>query len=291
MDTVSTPTGSSMKAIHISRSPHTSIKVLPTTPSASTHFPNGVRLVRNGPHGTHLNDTSHNAFDESAPPLMSSPTSSLVFARRKRTTFKGPSLNASNSVMGGDGGTPGLPRTREGLFGESITSSSTMARPRKSQIIEEEDEVLEDEFEDEDVEDVDTFDKSPSLLATRPSLDVQGTTPLAANPTTTTSTVKSSDLEEASEPQLLPAAEIKEPQFPPFRPISPRSDTDQDLVHPPRSSSLREPKPGTPSSLAAIESFEKLESVVPEEQEPEPEPEPSGEGGSTGTKETAKLAT
>lgn len=46
VDTISLPTSGSRKNL---RSPHPSIKVLPTTPNASTHLPPGIRLVRGAP--------------------------------------------------------------------------------------------------------------------------------------------------------------------------------------------------------------------------------------------------
>ena len=89
MDTISTPTA------RASKSPHSSVKVLPTTPGASSRFPSNIRLVR-GPGGAPREIGDHtdpmsSSFNEAVPtPLLYSPSSSLVFARRKRSLFKGP---------------------------------------------------------------------------------------------------------------------------------------------------------------------------------------------------------
>ncbi|KAL1965630.1 hypothetical protein VTN77DRAFT_5307 [Rasamsonia byssochlamydoides] len=154
LDTVSTPTAST----RISKSPHASVKVLPTTPSASSRFPSNIRLVRNPPNS--LRDPNagiYSVFNETAPaPLMSSPASGLVFARRKRTAFKGPMLHTANLMISGGLGTPGL-----GPDLQAGEEASTRPRTRKSQIIMEE----EDDVEDEDIEEVDAF-SSPEVLET-----------------------------------------------------------------------------------------------------------------------------
>lgn len=150
IDTISTPTG------RVSKSPHSSIKVLPTTPGASARFPSNIRLVRGpgGPReiGDHEVQMS-TSFNEAAPtPLLYSPSSSLVFARRKRSLFKGPMLHTNNLI--GSGGIVNSP-----VPGQPVNTGSTdiiTGRPaaRKSQIIEEE----EDDDGIEEVEEVDEFD-------------------------------------------------------------------------------------------------------------------------------------
>lgn len=214
----------------ITRSPHTSVKVLPTTPGPSSQFPSGIRLVRGVPIAGPSSGL-HSSFNESAPaPLMSSPTASLVFARRKRSTFKGPVLNTNLPTPANTG----LPRTNE--HGERVGMGA-----RKSQIIQEEDDDIEDE--DEDIEEVDTFspvdDKSPTYPEGHSSID-----PDAVIAVKTTELGAVLDSASASEPtasgvSLLPAPVIKEPpQLPPFQPTV--QDLDSEPIHPPRSSSLRE---------------------------------------------------
>ncbi|KAL1998268.1 hypothetical protein VTN02DRAFT_6496 [Thermoascus thermophilus] len=142
LDTVSTPTASAK----LSKSPHSSVKVLPTTPNASARFPSNIRLVRAPFNGFRdPNDTAvgiRSVFNEAAPaPLMSSPASGLVFARRKRTAFKGPMLHTANLMASGGIGTPTLQPGSNG-------NSSGRARARKSQIIVEEEDGEDDEYEE-----------------------------------------------------------------------------------------------------------------------------------------------
>lgn len=159
VDAASTPTA------RISRSPHSSIKVLPTTPGASARFPSNIRLVR-GPGGpsrdigeTPIQEQGQpSAFNEAAPaPMLFSPSSSLVFARRKRSAFKGPmgpTLHTAN--LQGPSGLLHSP-----VPGQATNTGETnlkAGRPaaRKSQIIEEEED---DEDLGEDIEEVDEFDE------------------------------------------------------------------------------------------------------------------------------------
>ncbi|KAF2196965.1 Pkinase-domain-containing protein [Delitschia confertaspora ATCC 74209] len=111
------------------KSPHASVKVLPATPTGST-FPSNIRLVR-GP----LSEGS--AAFGGAPP----PSPGLVFAKRKRTPFKGPMLNLNihNSP----------PAARNRSEGTSRSASVQGRRSGEIMGIEEEDE--------EDVEEVESF--------------------------------------------------------------------------------------------------------------------------------------
>ena len=104
--------------------------------------------------------------DETVPTL-STPSTGLVFARRKKSAFKGPALNGALFGLNvGAGQASPLLRAREGSAGKlnlglhdlnrSASGRSNKAR-RKSQIIEEEEEEEDDENE-EAVEEVDTFD-------------------------------------------------------------------------------------------------------------------------------------
>jgi hypothetical protein len=101
--------------------------------------------------------------DEAAPTLSTPPTG-LVFARRKKSAFKGPALNGALLGLNPGAGQPSPSlRPREGSAGRpnlglhdlnrSTSGRSNKAR-RKSQIIEEEEE---DENE-EAIEEVDAFD-------------------------------------------------------------------------------------------------------------------------------------
>ncbi|KAI9373303.1 serine/threonine protein kinase [Aspergillus egyptiacus] len=144
----STPTA------RVTKSPHTSVKVLPTTPSASARFPTNIRLVRNPNLGFRDTDdfegVPSSSYNEAAPaPLLYSPSSSLVFARRKRSTFKGPMVHTANLMVSGGVASSEYPNGNIRMDG----ASRKAARPatRKSQIIEEEEDA-EDEYEE-----VDTF--------------------------------------------------------------------------------------------------------------------------------------
>ncbi|CAG8057231.1 unnamed protein product [Penicillium olsonii] len=213
VDTISTPTARS------SRSPHSSIKVLPTTPGSSARFPSNIRLVR-GPGGTprevvDRSGSMSTSFNEAAPaPLLYSPSSSLVFARRKRSAFKGPMLHTSNLMV--SNGTASSP-----IAGQPVNPSDSdvsVGRPvaRKSQIIEEEED---DDGVEEDLDEVDEVDE----------FDDPGT------PGTPGDMVISDDQNDTT-PKV--SVELDSPSRTPFAPV-PNLETSP--LRPPRSSSLRSP--------------------------------------------------
>jgi hypothetical protein len=118
---------SSVPFSRTSRSPHTSVKVLPSTPTVAS-FPSNIRLVRAAPN-----------YNESA--NFASP-GGLIFAKRKKTPFRGPTL-----ILGiSNGGSPSL-RPRDSSVGGSRSASA--AGRASGEIIEEEDE--------DDIEEVDVF--------------------------------------------------------------------------------------------------------------------------------------
>ncbi|THC87855.1 hypothetical protein EYZ11_012699 [Aspergillus tanneri] len=146
----STPTA------RVSKSPHTSVKVLPTTPGASSRFPSNIRLVRGINTGyrevDEPNGRTNSTFNEAAPgPFLYSPSSSLVFARRKKLAFKGPMSHTANLMISSGISAPEFPRNDIGT--PEPVSGAARPATRKSQIIEEE----EDLEGDEDIEEVDTF--------------------------------------------------------------------------------------------------------------------------------------
>ncbi|KAI9851118.1 MAG: hypothetical protein M1838_004453 [Thelocarpon superellum] len=106
------------------RSPRTSVKVLPATPTA-TSFPSNIRLVRSSPN---YNETANFGFQNPG----------LVFAKRKKTPFKGPMLMV----------TPGSSST-SARRDSSHSRTASVAGRRSGEIIEEEDE--------DGVEEVDAF--------------------------------------------------------------------------------------------------------------------------------------
>ncbi|OQE25430.1 hypothetical protein PENSTE_c006G00341 [Penicillium steckii] len=224
MDTVSTPTA------RISKSPHSSIKVLPTTPGSSARFPSNIRLVR-GPGGAPrevLNESEMpSAFNEAAPaPLLYSPSSSLVFARRKRSAFKGPMIHTTNLMV--SSGMVHSPVPGQPAGSAEANPKPPVGRPaaRKSQIIEEEED---DGFEDE-IEEVDEFEEEDEghdgQDSTQPGLAVTTDTVVASEPESPSSVHK---------PALDPAPELE---------TSPS--------RPPRSSSLRSPPPEAAAAVAAV---------------------------------------
>ena len=121
----------------MTRSPHTSVKVLPATPTTSS-FPSNIRVVRAGSIGE-----ARGALGGLGPP-----SPGLVFAKRRRSAFKGPLLSISTAgPAGGTAGT-GLSPGRGAQRGEAGGSRSDSLQGRRSgEIIEEEDE---DEFEEVD---------------------------------------------------------------------------------------------------------------------------------------------
>ncbi|KAL8827305.1 MAG: hypothetical protein Q9191_003260 [Dirinaria sp. TL-2023a] len=138
---------------HRVSSPHSSVKVLPATPTFGT-FPSNIRLVRAPP--------SHD-YNEAFGPAPGS--SSLVFAKRRKTPFRGPALTLGTSISGyspgssragsaaGGGGAPPS-RSRDQSVGSHRSASA--AGRRSGEIIEEED-------EEDEIEEVDTF--SPVLAS------------------------------------------------------------------------------------------------------------------------------
>lgn len=153
VDTAHTPTTKS------ARSPHTSIKVLPATPGASTTFPSNIRIVRSsfgGNEGSGFNEWAATTYNTNHGPPGSR---NLVFARRKKTAFKGPILNTSFAHGMPDGpGTPGLRARQDSGPDRSLgvgrsMSGRSRSRTRDSVVIEEE----ENEEDDEEVEEVEAF--------------------------------------------------------------------------------------------------------------------------------------
>ena len=126
---------SSIPFSRTSRSPHTSVKVLPSTPTISA-FPSNVRLVRAS--ASNYNETAN----------FSTPTTGLVFAKRKKTPFRGPMLSVGNS---GNANSPSG-RPRDSSTGRGGSRSTSVAGRRSGEIIEE---------EDEGVEEVDAFSPVP----------------------------------------------------------------------------------------------------------------------------------
>jgi len=119
-----------VKVSLVTRSPRNSIKVLPATPTTGA-FPSNIRVVRNPP---------ISSFNESVSwGRDSSP--GLVYAKRKRNIFKGPTLNAAGPSVNGGGAGNGP------MIAGSHSRSTSVAGRRSGEIIEEEDEDEVEEVE------------------------------------------------------------------------------------------------------------------------------------------------
>lgn len=150
---VSTVSGHISAAVHKTRSPHNSIKVLPATPTSSS-FPSNIRLVRTTvpaigiPPPLHPPTEGGAAFG-TAPP----PSPGIMFAKRKRSPFKGPSIATQG---GGGAANPWRSRSGGGDAGGS-RGASVQGRRSGDGIMG----ITEEEEEEEEIEEVDDF--SPGL--------------------------------------------------------------------------------------------------------------------------------
>jgi serine/threonine protein kinase len=140
LDTIHSPAGSRSGSMHhTSRSPHSSLKVLPAGPV----FTSNGRLIRN------TEESSEAGGDKSQVPMsrfneamIGTSTGGVMFARRKKSAFKGPQLNAGlfGQQIGGSMGSPAVfNRQREGsdgktnlLFGRRKGSNVTDEAPASS---------------------------------------------------------------------------------------------------------------------------------------------------------------
>ncbi|KAL5121861.1 hypothetical protein ACEQ8H_000076 [Pleosporales sp. CAS-2024a] len=147
------------------RSPHNSIKVLPATPTSSS-FPNNIRLVRNP--GNLLVATEGNSAFGAVPPPSPGLPSGLVFAKRKRSPFKGPMLNVGTATSSGGGGGGSSSSNGSSSAGNGggtwrRTSDGTGSRNlsvpgrRSGEIMGITEEEEEEDDDDEDVEEVEDF--------------------------------------------------------------------------------------------------------------------------------------
>ncbi|KAH7312632.1 hypothetical protein B0I35DRAFT_356266 [Stachybotrys elegans] len=128
------------------QSPHHSVKVLPATPTAP--LPSNVRLVRMSPGPLNLYNEGMPIADQ---PL-GSPNpfaSGVVFAKRKKNLFKGPTLNFGPPSGHGHG--HGHRNTSSGSHSRSGSTSGLGRRSGEITIQEE------DEDDDEEIEEVETF--------------------------------------------------------------------------------------------------------------------------------------
>ena len=141
---IASPSGlSSTSGSRLGRSPHASVKILPATPTNGS-FPSGIRVSRRPPPsglGTlpSFAEPSRGIFGAVGPGSPSLP----VFARRKRSVFKGP-MAGSTSGFGRAGGS-------------GSRSGSVPGRKSIAGITEEDEEAEEEDVEDDEMEEVDHF--------------------------------------------------------------------------------------------------------------------------------------
>ncbi|KIL93052.1 hypothetical protein FAVG1_04233 [Fusarium avenaceum] len=128
-------------------SPHHSVKVLPATPT-SVAFPSNIRLVRATPPTLNMFNEGMPSEAPTAAPGSPNPfVSGIMFAKRKRNLFKGPTLN--------NFGGPSQGQRNSGSGSHSRSASASGLGRRSGEItIQEEDEGSE---EDDDIEEVDVF--------------------------------------------------------------------------------------------------------------------------------------
>jgi len=157
---IASPSGlSSASGSRLGRSPHNSVKVLPSTPVGGS-FPSGIRFSRRAPPGDigslpafgEGRRSSGGAWNSGMAPPPVSP-GLPVFAKRKRSVFKGPMNNGSPGGFGRTSNNGGSAGSGAG-GGSGSRSASVPGRPSGEMMpgVEEE-----DEEEDELYEEVDQF--------------------------------------------------------------------------------------------------------------------------------------
>lgn len=178
--TNSVSTNMSKTPMQPGRSPHHSVKVLPATPTSTTHFPSNIRLVRGaGPPLALYNEAAPSsgasrsggrlAASPMIPPAPGSPNpfasfgerSMPFFAKRKRNVFKGPSTafgagGSNRSASGSNhGSTPSHSRSASGdrVGGGRRSGEIAAVQEEDEEALEMADDMLE---EDEDEDDRDT---------------------------------------------------------------------------------------------------------------------------------------
>ncbi|EGR51143.1 uncharacterized protein TRIREDRAFT_120391 [Trichoderma reesei QM6a] len=155
------------------QSPHHSVKVLPATPTG-TAFPSNIRLVRMPPVNSY-----NEGMPSAQPQAPGSPNpfgSGVMFAKRKKNIFKGPSLSF--------GGPHGAMRNGAGGSHSHSRSGSASGLGRRSGeiTIQEEDEDHMGGVDEEEIEEVDAFGPvvgGPGEIIEEQILEDEATTPTA----------------------------------------------------------------------------------------------------------------
>lgn len=143
---VASPSGlSSASGSRMARSPHSSVKVLPSTPTTGS-FPSNIRVSRRPPPSALGTLPVFSEAKSSFPGVIPGSPALPVFARRKRSVFKGPGM----------GSLPGMPRA-------AGRRSSSVPRKSGEMILEEDEEEEVDEMDEEmEIEEVENF--GPELV-------------------------------------------------------------------------------------------------------------------------------
>lgn len=127
------------------QSPHHSVKVLPAAPT-SVSFPSNIRLVRATPPPLSIFNEGMPSGGPAGPGSPNPFSSGIMFAKRKKNIFKGPTLNF---------GAPAHGQRNSGSGSHSRSASASGLGRRSGEItIQEEDEGM---AEEEEIEEVDVF--------------------------------------------------------------------------------------------------------------------------------------
>lgn len=158
------------------QSPHHSVKVLPATPTSSS-FPSNIRLVLGSP-----GPAPRHVYNEGMPDNQSQPfgspnpfTSGVLFAKRKKNLFKGPTLNF------GAGGSGSSRRASAGVHSRSGSGSALGRRSGEITIQEEDENAMgqEPELECEEVEVFNPIVGGPGEKIEEHVIEDEETTPAA----------------------------------------------------------------------------------------------------------------
>lgn len=142
---------------HRGASPHHSVKVLPATPTI-TSFPSNIRLVRATPAPLSIFNEGMPSNQDTTPGSPNPFASGLVFAKRKKNVFKGPTLSFNGPSAMGSG-------SRNHHGGHSRSGSGSALGRRSGEItIQEEDEEYPEDDREADIEEVEAF----TPIAARP---------------------------------------------------------------------------------------------------------------------------
>ena len=145
-------TSMSKTAMQRSHSPHHSVKIIAATTTPGTTLPSNIRLVRAVPAPLSFINGRLGYENAQQPlgspnPFTSTSSGNILFTKRKRNLFKGPTLNFSSHGSRASG---------SGSHSRNA-SAGGMARESGEITIKEEDEEEEHDLEDEEVEEVDVF--------------------------------------------------------------------------------------------------------------------------------------